>query len=60
MSSEGSGGGVFRALAFETSEDHLAEPYRFGCYFDQFIVIDVGNAIFEGHLYMRSQENSIV
>ena len=55
-----SGGGVFCPLPFETSKEHLAKPYRFRRYLNQFIVIDVGNAIFEGHLYMRSKENSIV
>src|SRR5450755_1887572 len=52
--------GLFGALALVGVEELLAQPDRFRGHLDQFVVLDIGQRLFQGHLDRRGQAHRFV
>src|SRR6266404_4074279 len=52
--------GLFRALAVVGVKKFLAQPDRLRGHLDQFVVLDIGQRLFQGHLDRRGQAHRFV
>src|ERR1700729_3112505 len=52
--------GLFRALALVGVEEFLAQPDRLRGHFDQFVVLDIGQRLFQRHPDRRRQAHRFV
>src|SRR6267142_165556 len=50
----------FRTLAVVGVEEFLAQPDRLRCHLDQFVVLDIGQRLFQRHLDRRGQAHRFV
>lgn len=47
-------------LNFDSGSCFLAQPDRFRCHLDQFVIVDVGDTVLKGHDGRRSKDDRII